>query len=297
MTEHRGVLYPARLPSFHRLPAPPRVAALVRWFWIPEWDIADGQVSRQELIAFPACNLVVESTAVGVAGPTTRRSFRDLTGRGWAVGALLRPAATGHLVADPAGLRDRYAPVDEPTLHAAVSAAMTGEVEGDVRRARATAAFADWLAETVPQPGAKGQLANAVAELIEGDPTIRQVDDAADRLHISVRTLQRIARRHIGVTPAAMIRRRRLQEAAEQLRGDPGMSIAAVAADLRYSDHAHLVRDFRAVLGFTPSAYRDAAGGGSDAGVGPGVRASGSDGRGPAGLVITPGSPPRGGRG
>jgi AraC-like DNA-binding protein len=29
-----------------------------------------------------------------------------------------------------------------------------------------------------------------------------------------------------------------------------------VAADLGYADHAHLTRDFRTVLGFTPSAYR-----------------------------------------
>jgi hypothetical protein len=32
----RGVLYPAAMPSFTRLPAPERVARLVRWFWIPE---------------------------------------------------------------------------------------------------------------------------------------------------------------------------------------------------------------------------------------------------------------------
>src|SRR3954466_7253149 len=94
-------VYPARLPTFDRLPAPDAVAQLVRWFWIPEWRIQPGRSSRQHLIAFPACNLVVEAGGVGFAGPTTGSSYRDLSGTGWAVGALLRPAAVPHFAADP----------------------------------------------------------------------------------------------------------------------------------------------------------------------------------------------------
>jgi len=139
----RGVLYPAAMPTFHRLPAPGRVSSLVRWFWIPEWDIAPGRVSRQELLAFPACNLAVEPTLVGLAGPTTRRSHRDLAGRGWTVGALLRPAAVPHLTTDPYALRDRYQSLELPDLHRSVAAAMTGQGKGDLRRARAIKAFTD----------------------------------------------------------------------------------------------------------------------------------------------------------
>lgn len=102
----------------------------------------------------------------------------------------------------------------------------------------------------------EGRLANAMAGLIDGDATVLQVSDAATRLGVSPRTLQRLARRYVGLTPVAMIRRRRLQEAAERLRNDPDANIAAVAADLGYRDHAHLAGDFRAVLGFTPSTYR-----------------------------------------
>ena len=73
----RGVLYPARLPTFTRLPAPEPVASLVRWFWIPEWQIQPGRSSRQHLIAFPACNLVVEPDAVGLAGGRSPRRGRE----------------------------------------------------------------------------------------------------------------------------------------------------------------------------------------------------------------------------
>ena len=93
LEDGRGILFPARLPTFHREPAPTGIEGLVRWFWIPLWDIAPGRVSRQNILPFPASNLVVDAAGVGLSGPTTGPSFRDLSGKGWAVGALLRPAA------------------------------------------------------------------------------------------------------------------------------------------------------------------------------------------------------------
>ena len=56
-----------------------------------------------------------------------------------------------------------------------------------------------------------------------------------------------------------MIRRRRIQEASERLRINPGSDIATVAADFGYSDQAHFANDFRTVLGLTPGAYRNAS--------------------------------------
>ena len=73
---------------------------------------------------------------------------------------------------------------------------------------------------------------------------------------MSVRTLQRVAHRTVGMPPAAMIRRRRLQEAAQRIRDDPDAVLADVAAELGYADQAHLANDFRTVLGLTASSYR-----------------------------------------
>jgi AraC-like DNA-binding protein len=257
--EWRGILYPAALPTFTRLPAPERVAGLVRWFWIPEWDLGPGRTSRQEVIAFPASNLVVEPSLTGLAGPTTRRSSRDLVGRGWAVGALLLPAAVPQLGVEPAQLRDSYVAMELPELHGPVVAAMSAEHGPEERRARAVEAFSDWAEEHLAPPDDEGRLANALARLVDEDPDIIRVGDVADALGVSVRTVQRLASRYIGVSPAAMIRRRRLQEAAQRLREEPGTELAALAAELGYADQAHLAGDFRTVLGLTPSGYRGEA--------------------------------------
>lgn len=282
----RGVLYPARLPTFTRIAPSQEVIDLVRWFWIPEWDLAPGRTSRQHVIAFPASNLVVEGGSVDLFGPATRASHRDLTGAGWAVGALLRPAAVPAFTDDPGSLQDGSVPVDAPALRDAVTEAMGGTPGGSVagvglgsaadpvtqatgapagastgstvdeRHGRAVAAFEGWLLERVGEPDDEARLANSLADVIDTDPSVIQVGDAAAPLGISVRTAQRLCRRYVGLPPAAMIRRRRLQEAAEAVRRDSGADLADLAAQLGYADHAHLTRDFRDVLGFTPSGYR-----------------------------------------
>lgn len=252
----RGPLYPTRLPEFHRLPPPPPLEDRVHWFWIPEWDIAPGRTSRQEILPFPSLNLVIEADHVILAGPATRRVFRELRGRGWAVGMLLRPAAVPGLRRPPASLRDTEVALDAPELHASVAAAMSSPVEGARRRGLAVEAAAGWLAAQLPAPDPEGRLANSFDELARSDSSLTRVAQAAESLGVSVRTLQRIARRHIGLPPLTVIRRYRLQDAVERLRRAEGTTIAEIAAELGYADHAHLAATFREVLGVTPSGYR-----------------------------------------
>ncbi|MCP2031105.1 AraC-like DNA-binding protein [Okibacterium sp. HSC-33S16] len=254
LSDGRGILYPTRLPTFTRSPAPDDLSALIRWFWIPQWRLAPGRSSRQEVLPFPASNLVVESAGVALSGPTTGASHRDLQGSGWAVGALLRPAAVAVLCADPSSVANEEVPFVAPDLHQAVSAGMTSDETADL--GGAIEAFADWSRAHLNPADEHGLLANAMEDLIATDPSIVRVEQVAHELSLSTRGVQRLAQRYVGVPPLAMIRRYRLQEAAKRLREDPSLTIAQVAADLGYADHAHLTSDFRRVLGFTPTSYR-----------------------------------------
>lgn len=263
-TGERGVLYPARLPQFHRLPAPGVAVDLVGWFWIPEWDIDPGRSSRQHVVGYPALNLVVESAPertgepafVTLSGATSRASFRDLSGTGWAVGALLRPAAVAALTDAPADLVDTEIEIGAPGLTRDVAAAMTS---GDGHRESAAAVVSDWLVRRVGALAPSAHQANRVVDLLMAEDGPESVEEVARRIAVSMRTLQRIVHRHVGVPPAAMLRRRRLQRAAERLRQDPDLDIAELAASLGYADHAHLTRDFRRTLGVVPRTYRAAA--------------------------------------
>lgn len=252
--DERGILYPTKLPTFHRVAAPEFLRDRVRWFWIPVWELPPGSTSRQVVLPYPASNLVVQPDGVTLTGPTTGVSHRDLSGVGWAVGALLRPAGIAALHPNPRAICNADMLMDTPELHRAVAEAM--RVAEEAARVRATVAFTTWLDRRCASPDVNALLANKMEDVIAGDRAITRVDQVAEKLAMSVRGVQRLAERYVGLAPLAIIRRYRLQEAAQRLRDDPTLTIARVAADLGYADHAHLSTDFREVLGLTPSSYR-----------------------------------------
>lgn len=254
--DNRGVLYPARLPEFHRERATAVLEDFVRWFWIPEWNLQEGRVSRQHIIGFAACNLVVERNQVSLTGPTTRAGHRDLSGTGWAVGALLRPAAVLAFTDHVTALRDNACVIDAPELATAVATAMDAATSGTERRRAAIVEFSRWLRERCGEPSDEGLIANRMVDIVETDATMTQVGDIAKALHLSTRSVQRLAATYVGLSPSALIRRRRLQEGVEFVRTHPGTNLTDLAQTLGYVDHAHLTNEWRTVLGFTPSTYR-----------------------------------------
>jgi AraC-like DNA-binding protein len=90
------------------------------------------------------------------------------------------------------------------------------------------------------------------------------VAELADNVGWSRRHLLTRFREQVGLTPKTAGRVVRFERAAQMLvpvlaDGGPGAaaerSITTVAASCGYADHAHMVREFRALAGVTPSAY------------------------------------------
>ncbi|MFF4173742.1 DUF6597 domain-containing transcriptional factor [Streptomyces sp. NPDC001744] len=108
----------------------------------------------------------------------------------------------------------------------------------------------------VPDPAA--DRAVELVDLIRADRTIRKVSRLASASGLSPRSLQRLFADCVGVGPKWVILRYRTHEALERAgaagaAGPPDW--AALAAELGYSDQAHLVRDFTATIGVPPTAY------------------------------------------
>lgn len=261
----KGEVRPDPRVSISRLPVPGDVTALARHIWIPRWDLADGEVVTQPVLEYPGTNVVVEPAEDALYGPHRGLTSRTLSGRSWAVGVLLRPAAgtvmTGRVMADVAG----YA-VAVPRGEALVPAIR--EVMGDaVAGARSSSArdVASPDAEVVERVSRwlrqfhvddEGLLINAIVDEVEADPKLTRVADIAARFDLGERQIQRVCRRRIGYSPKWLIGRRRLQEAAHVLRTQPDTDLADLAVDLGYSDQAHFAHDFAAVIGMPPGAYR-----------------------------------------
>jgi AraC-like DNA-binding protein len=248
-------------PPVHRLVPSPDLADLVRRYWLPVWSLPEGEVTVQRVLQYPVCLLVVTSDYATLVGPTSELSTRELTGSGWAVGVLLQPAA-GTLVSGRSvdQLADQVLPITE-------AAGLDGaRLTDDVRRVVGDAAadpdvrmqavlVMEEALRTLPPVDEEGLLVNAIVEYVEGDTEVQRVSQVCEKFAISERSLQRLTARRIGLGPKWLIQRRRLHEVAERLRGPEPPDLARVAADLGYSDQAHLTRDFRRVTGLTPGEF------------------------------------------
>jgi AraC-like DNA-binding protein len=72
----------------------------------------------------------------------------------------------------------------------------------------------------------------------------------------SARHFIALFRAAVGLTPKHYFRIQRFNEVTRRLASEAKASVAHIAADLGYSDQAHLTREFRELAGVTPGQYR-----------------------------------------
>jgi YesN/AraC family two-component response regulator len=89
------------------------------------------------------------------------------------------------------------------------------------------------------------------------------VQDLGDAVAMSTSQLTRKLQALIGQSPARLIRRMRLQRAADLVAGNVGQ-ISEICFQVGYSDQSHFSRSFKREFGVTPMEYRRQHGAASD---------------------------------
>ena len=262
----RGILHPAETAEHADLrrdaPVSGPLRPFVERYWSVRWDLTGQPAFRSEVLSHPSVNVSVESgteprsgvrmPAVLLHGVVTRRFTVDLTGAGRVTAVKFRPggfaAFTGMLP-----VRDSVVPLG-PELGLAAGellADVQAQEDDDARAAVLDAA----LLPRAPEPrDAYVDLLGLVGAMIE-DRALVRVDQVAALGGMSVRSLQRLFATFVGVSPKAVLARYRLQDAAAAIDDGSVDDLAGLAATLGWFDQAHFSRDFRAVVGTTPSAY------------------------------------------
>lgn len=233
---------------------------LVRHYWIPRWRLPAGRAVTQRVLEYPSANLVVARDTVAVHGPSIGLGERTLDGAGWAFGVLLQPGTARALLGrEPRELVGRAMTLDGPGIHPPGIGTLREVIAvrvGDGDDPGAVTAFERWLSGlglAVPDD------ARLVRELIaraEADRTLVRVEQLARLAGLGVRQLERVVREQLGLTPKWLIRRYRLQEAAERLSAARRPALAELATELGYADQAHFTREFAAVIGVPPGRYQ-----------------------------------------
>jgi AraC-like DNA-binding protein len=249
-TSRRGILDPDAARRHFRLTRQPPSADLAAWVerhWIVEWDLREP--FTQELISHPCVNLVFEERVALIHGVVTGRGAKTISGRGKAVGVKFRPGGFHPFLPVPAHTLTDTA----LTLEEAFGASPHAELLA-AREDRAQIAVVERFLRGL-RPGPDPQAAE-VARLfgrILADPSLTRVEQLAAAAGRSPRSLQRLFREYVGVTPKWVLQRLRLHEAAERML--EGGDWAGLALELGYFDQAHFIHDFKAVTGRSPGEY------------------------------------------
>ena len=247
----RGILRPlAGLERFRlsRVAVPDDLAPFATFFWTVEWDFADGETYEQEVLPFPCVNLACEDGAYRVHGPGTARFVARLSASGWVTGARFTPAGFSAFSRVPMReLVDRVAPAREILGREPPPPPSTPEEA----RASLTAYLREHAAVSAPAMA----LVDRLVARAQADASVVRVDVLAREAGVSMRSLHRLFERYVGVSTKWVVRRARVQEAAERVARGERVDWVAVAQELGYADQAHLIRDFRAQVGETPAVY------------------------------------------
>jgi AraC-like DNA-binding protein len=229
------------------------LAPFIEHFWCVEWDIPGPEPFRVATLPHPSVHIVVERGASRIGGVMRGRFERLLQGKGRVFGIKFHPGGFApYFGAGVSLLTDRTVPLS--TAFDGAGAHLEGavlSVDDDSARADAAEAF---LRRRLPEPDPNVGVVRGVVDRIRADRSLLKVEDVSCLTGVSTRALQRLFNWYVGASPKWVIQRFRLHEAAERLaRGH--VDGARVALELGYSDQAHFIRDFKAMVGVAPGAY------------------------------------------
>ena len=206
-----------------------------------EW-LPDGRTS-----------LVVRVAADGhgdayVVGPRTRAKLKRATGFARAAVIQLKPGWSPSVFGVPAHtLTDQLVKLDDLWG--------TSDVTADLVEARSVPAILERLSRAVAArpsiESASARLARRAARLFEASET--RVEAVAEQLGVTSRHLRRAFLESVGIGPKEFARGARLQRALRT--SSRSSSWGAIARETGYYDQAHLIGEFRDLLGLTPAAY------------------------------------------
>lgn len=189
-----------------------------------------------------------------ISGAHSRFVVIDTASQASTVGVHFRPGGAFPFLGLSAGeLRDADVPLD--ALWGTKAAELRGRLlEAHTPEARFRVleqALLTWVARPLTHHPA---VAFALGEF-QSAPRARSVQEVGEQTGLSQRRFIQLFRQEVGLTPKLFCRIRRFQEVMRLIGSGRHAGWAEMALSCGYFDQAHLVHDFRAFSGTTPTGY------------------------------------------
>jgi AraC-like DNA-binding protein len=226
----------------------------IEHYWFVSWDLRGQEPYMQETLPYPSVHLVIEKDQSRVYGVETGKFARILENKGRVFGIKFKPGAFYPFVKAPVS-RFTNATTSFWEAFGVESKALEEALLTQVDEGEMVKLAEKFLRERLPEQDTNIRVINEIIDYIIAHREITKVDDVVSQLNLNKRTVQRLFRQYVGVSPKWVIKRFRLHEVAERLAGGEVVDWPAIVVELGYSDQAHFIKDFKNIVGRTPVEY------------------------------------------
>ncbi|MGB2637264.1 MAG: helix-turn-helix domain-containing protein [Candidatus Acidiferrum sp.] len=250
----RRPLAAGKLWHSRRQPSPD-LEPWIAHYWSIKWDLRGCAPQTVESLPHPNVHLIFEEAKPVVSGVQQRKFSRVLEGQSKVFGIKFQPG----------GFRPFFNAPVSTLAHLTVSAknifgkdmeklaTVLLSSRKEDQKIEATNAF---FRARIPKPDKTADLARQLVNRVLQETEIKTVDDLAAKAGIGKRSLQRIFGEYVGASPKWVIRRYRLHELVERFNAGDSLDWPQVALELGYFDQAHLINDFKSIVGYSPAQYQ-----------------------------------------
>ncbi|MEM7415646.1 MAG: AraC family transcriptional regulator [Gemmatimonadota bacterium] len=246
---------------YREYPAPHDLRRFVECFWTIRTRVPEEERTTQLVLPDGCMDVIFDlgaptkprATAVGTM---TRPLPVEVVGSVHLFGARFRPAAATAFLPLPARvLTDRVVPLDDlDGWRSEELAERLGEARCDSER---VASLSEALRTRLDEgAGRIDPVVFRASEHLLTKGGRGRVDDLADWSGIGRRQLERRFLAAVGVSPKFAHRVARFREVVSLMHGPEPISLSCMAHVAGFADQPHMTREFNALAGVTPAAYR-----------------------------------------
>jgi|WetSurMetagenome_2_1015567.scaffolds.fasta_scaffold102780_2 AraC-like DNA-binding protein len=251
----RGILNP-HIKKYHMVRTPPCEALqpLIEFFYEISWKMPVDEKQLLESLPAPSVHLIFMNGEAEISGPIKRRFSYLMENQGYLFGAKFWPGSF-RMICDEcqSNLADKRLPAKWilgdsilPITDAFFCSIQAGERLSIVQ---------NYLRYLYKPNEEQIPVIKKIFADIEQQKTIFTVAQLAALQKMTVRSLQRLFKEYVGVSPKWAIQLFRLREAAQQMESQNYIDLSQLAFELGYSDQAHFSKDFKRITGKTPKSY------------------------------------------
>lgn len=229
------------------------LAPLIEQYWLVSWDLTDQPAHHQQNLPDPNCHLVIEPNKSYVQWVIRNKYDYLMRDKGQIIGVKFEVGALKSFVNKPMSkLVDQMLTPEE--IFGATIKPVLDKVAALSQDQEIVAQLDQYFSQLNYSPTKSQQTVLQLLTMVKSNSNIVKVEQLAEQSGHSVRTIQRLMNDIIGLSPKWLIRKYRLHQALKDLE-DNQCDIFAIVERLDYTDQAHLIRDFKEMIGTTPGAY------------------------------------------